>query len=193
MYVTMMISAFWHGFYGGYYITFGFGAWAQSIGKSLRRTLRPIFENFDTGKTPFWYNTCGRILTALMLNFLTVSFMVISIPNTLFIWRKASYIGIIIMVGTQITLKLVSSTAWHRELNAKVQDGRDGEEGHEEEEEGISRNMRVVMLVFRLGSIVSQLFNTFSCFLKTFIKYTQYKILYKVYAYILIYYERLVF
>lgn len=119
MYVTMMISAFWHGFYGGYYITFGFGAWAQSIGKSLRRTLRPIFENFDTGKTPFWYNTCGRILTALMLNFLTVSFMVISIPNTLFIWRKASYIGIIIMVGTQITLKLVSSTAWHRELNAK--------------------------------------------------------------------------
>ena len=118
MYVTMMVSAFWHGFYGGYYITFGCGAWLQSSGKTLRRALRPIFENYETGKTPMWYNFCGRIGTLMMLNFVTVSFMVISIPNTLQIWREASYIGIILMFGTQIVVKILTMTKWHQNLNA---------------------------------------------------------------------------
>jgi lysophospholipid acyltransferase len=117
MYVTMMVSAFWHGFYGGYYVTFGCGAWLQSIGKSLRRTLRPIFENYETGKTPMWYNFGGRIITAILLNFLTVSFFVISVPNALKIWSATGYIGLYMMVATQICIKLITLTKWHQKLS----------------------------------------------------------------------------
>ena len=51
-------------------------------------------------------------------HFLAVSFMVISIPNTLQIWREASYIGIILMFGTQIVVKILTMTKWHQNLNA---------------------------------------------------------------------------
>ena len=113
-YVTMLVSGFWHGFYGGYYLTFGFGAYLQQIGKSLRGALRPIFEDSASAKTPFWYNTGGRVLTALMLNWCTVSFMLVDSANAFKVWKSASYVGFGFCLLTQFGLFALKSTSWHR-------------------------------------------------------------------------------
>ena len=122
MYGTMAVSAFWHGFYSGYYITFGFGAWLQSVGKSMRAVLRPYFEDYATGKTPFWYNMAGRVITGIMLNFVTVSFMVVTIENCLTIWKRVGYFGLVVGFTVQAGLILWKMTPMFKAKNQVYRD-----------------------------------------------------------------------
>ena len=46
-----------------------------------------------------------------------MSFFVVSVQNALKIWSATGYIGLYMMVATQIGIKLITSTKWHQKLN----------------------------------------------------------------------------
>ncbi|CAI2174231.1 19062_t:CDS:2 [Funneliformis geosporum] len=59
---TFGTSAIWHGFYPGYYLTFMSGAFVQSIHRTLRRHIRPIFltPRFSSLKPLYNFFGIGR-------------------------------------------------------------------------------------------------------------------------------------
>ncbi|KAJ3194706.1 lysophospholipid acyltransferase [Irineochytrium annulatum] len=72
---TWVCSAFWHGFYPGYYITFVSGAMLTSTGISLRRNLRPLV----TGRSRLRslkpaYDVLGWALTQIAMNYICAPF-----------------------------------------------------------------------------------------------------------------------
>jgi lysophospholipid acyltransferase len=50
IFMTNLVSAFWHGFYPGYYLTFFSSGLLTELGKSIRRKITPIFSDSNLGK-----------------------------------------------------------------------------------------------------------------------------------------------
>ena len=86
-YGTYFVSAFWHGFYPGYYSFFIYAALLTETARRARRTLRPLFivegSKPETG-TSFkpLYDVCGIILTSLLTNFGGIGFVLLSWERT---------------------------------------------------------------------------------------------------------------
>ncbi|WP_410961968.1 MBOAT family O-acyltransferase, partial [Salmonella sp. SAL4359] len=49
-YVTNLVSAFWHGFYPGYYIAFAKASFEIDIFRQLRGKFRPMFTKTVANK-----------------------------------------------------------------------------------------------------------------------------------------------
>merc|ERR1712217_652963 len=73
----MMTSAFWHGFYPGYYATFFLGSQLVNCSRDLREWLRPQFA--EDGVTPMWYNFGGWLLTSFFFSHAAVSFVLLDL------------------------------------------------------------------------------------------------------------------
>ena len=82
---AFVTSAFWHGFYPGYYFAFVFGTLFVETAKMLRRDLGPIFGK--GGKFALLYPLYSLIATLLTLwvfNFMCVSFQLLDSMDA---WR----------------------------------------------------------------------------------------------------------
>jgi len=82
---AFVTSAFWHGFYPGYYFAFVFGTLFVETAKMLRRDLGPIFGK--GGKFALLYPLYSLIATLLTLwvfNFMCVSFQLLDLMDA---WR----------------------------------------------------------------------------------------------------------
>lgn len=99
--ITFMISAFWHGFRPGFYLTFFTGGVANSIGKKIRRKFRPLFLGTNKlHKFKIIYDLGGNILSQLTFNYLATPFCVHSLSSSLYAWRINYYyihIGLLIL------------------------------------------------------------------------------------------------
>ncbi|KAI8349248.1 MBOAT, membrane-bound O-acyltransferase family-domain-containing protein, partial [Mortierella sp. GBAus27b] len=91
-FATFAVSAFWHGFYPGYYLMFISAAMALTAGKLLRAHLRPRFVSATTGKTPLWYNALGMLITQLSMNYLSMSFLILSLKDSLGLWKDLYFV-----------------------------------------------------------------------------------------------------
>merc|ERR1712224_1105022 len=80
--LTFMMSAFWHGFYPGYYVAFFFGSQAVNCSRTLREWLRPKFVGKD-GKTPLWYNAGGLLLTSFIMAQFVTPFLLLDLTSIL--------------------------------------------------------------------------------------------------------------
>ncbi|KAI7832438.1 MBOAT, membrane-bound O-acyltransferase family-domain-containing protein [Gamsiella multidivaricata] len=89
---TFAVSAFWHGFYPGYYLMFLSAAMALTAGKMLRTHLRPRFVSATTGKTPLWYNMLGVVLTQVTINYLSMSFLILTLKDSLQLWKDLYFV-----------------------------------------------------------------------------------------------------
>ncbi|KAJ2721543.1 Lysophospholipid acyltransferase [Coemansia sp. Benny D115] len=89
--VTFCVSAWWHGFYPGYYLTFVCGALASTAARTLRRTLRPRALAL-AGDAGSWvmpvYNAAGWLLSVYSLNFIAAPFIVLGWQESLMVWRN---------------------------------------------------------------------------------------------------------
>jgi len=90
--ITTMTSAFWHGFYAGLYMFFFLGGLTIIIARTMRRNLRPWFENTETRKTPLWYNMAGMLLTQSLINVFTLPYSVLSMEGSLKLYKRLEYI-----------------------------------------------------------------------------------------------------
>eukprot|EP01125_Pyxidicula_operculata_P021150 TRINITY_DN8047_c0_g1_i1.p1 TRINITY_DN8047_c0_g1~~TRINITY_DN8047_c0_g1_i1.p1 ORF type:complete len:491 (-),score=112.46 TRINITY_DN8047_c0_g1_i1:16-1488(-) len=120
LYVTNLLSAFWHGFYPGYYISFFYYAWVIDIYRRLRNIFRPMMVNISfvekNGKQVevedkttvgyYAYIIIGRILTSFVWAYGTIGFVVWSVERTVTYYNNILWMGHI-LTGSVFLMTLV--------------------------------------------------------------------------------------
>ncbi|KAF2128503.1 MBOAT-domain-containing protein [Dothidotthia symphoricarpi CBS 119687] len=91
---TFVTSAFWHGFYPGYYMAFVLASFVQTTAKNGRRLIRPFFLTPD-GKSPLpskkYYDIFTTILTQLVFSFTVAPFIFLGFSDTLKVWARVYF------------------------------------------------------------------------------------------------------
>ncbi|ORY08115.1 MBOAT-domain-containing protein [Basidiobolus meristosporus CBS 931.73] len=94
-FLTFGVSAFWHGFYPGYYLMFLSAAFLTNVANSARKVFRPRFLESDL-KTPtrgkIFYDALGWFATQTGVNYMTMSFLILSFKESHIIWSANYYI-----------------------------------------------------------------------------------------------------
>jgi len=104
LYLTNTLSAFWHGFYPGYYFAFVFAANTLDLARKIRATFRPMATVMVGGKEEkkypqyYVYDIVGRILAAWTFNFGFVAFVGLSVERTWYAYVNFGFSGYIIAV-----------------------------------------------------------------------------------------------
>lgn len=121
---TFITSAFWHGVAPGYYLAFVLGGFHQSVGRTLRSHLRPIFFKgndgarksnptsvrslFDGSYTiaQLAYCTLSVVAVQLTMNYTAAPFILLEFGRCLRAWHKLGYYGIVMAIGPIIAFRL---------------------------------------------------------------------------------------
>jgi len=118
---SFMVSAFWHGFYGGYYLTFFFGGILNECGSQMRKTFRPLFgtqSGVDKRGRPKYvtgivYNFLGWFGTMTMVNYLAIPFIFLRVTAGLTIFNDTYWIPhillLVCLIGCPIIRGLTST------------------------------------------------------------------------------------
>ncbi|KAJ5249001.1 Lysophospholipid acyltransferase [Penicillium chermesinum] len=102
---TFATSAFWHGFYPGYYLTFVLGSFIQTAAKNFRRYVRPFFLTPDgTKPTPNkrYYDILSWLATQLTLGFAVMPFIILNFNDSMKLWSRVYFYGIVGTIGSLI-------------------------------------------------------------------------------------------
>jgi lysophospholipid acyltransferase len=106
---TFATSAFWHGFYPGYYLTFILGAFIQTVAKNFRRYFRPFFMTPD-GKSPTpnkkYYDVFSFLATHLAFSFTVAPFVILGFSDSIKVWSRLYFYCII---GVAVTMGIFAS------------------------------------------------------------------------------------
>ncbi|GAQ41122.1 lysophospholipid acyltransferase [Aspergillus tubingensis] len=108
---TFTTSAFWHGFYPGYYLTFILGSFIQTGAKNFRRYVRPFFLTPDGSKpTPYkrYYDIMSWFATQVTLSFTVMPFIFLGFSASIRVWRSVYFYGI---VGNILSIAFFASPA----------------------------------------------------------------------------------
>ncbi|RDL35171.1 putative membrane-bound O-acyltransferase-containing protein 5 [Venustampulla echinocandica] len=106
---TFVTSAFWHGFYPGYYLAFVLASFVQTAAKNCRRYLRPFFLDPKTSNpTPnkIYYDIASWFITQAAFTFVTAPFILLTLPDSLLVWTRVYFYGVI---GTAAVTAFFSS------------------------------------------------------------------------------------
>ncbi|UNI16250.1 Lysophospholipid acyltransferase [Purpureocillium takamizusanense] len=93
---TFITSAFWHGFYPGYYMTFVLASLIQTAAKNFRRLVRPFFLDpvtGDPGPNKKYYDAVSFVVTQLTFSFATTPFLVLSFGGSMLAWSRVYFYG----------------------------------------------------------------------------------------------------
>ncbi|ERF73803.1 hypothetical protein EPUS_05507 [Endocarpon pusillum Z07020] len=108
---TFATSAFWHGFYPGYYLTFILAAFIQTVAKNSRRYVRPFFLSPD-GKTSTqnkkYYDFLSFLATQLAFCFTVAPFVILGFSDSIKLWSRVYFYCII---GVAATMGFFASPA----------------------------------------------------------------------------------
>ena len=100
--LTRFVSAFWHGFYPGYYLAFLSTVLQFEADSVARKWIRPLF-----GKSTEWiYTLGGKIHTAVCLNFYGSAFVVLSASATFRVWSSLFFSVHFLNLGTILLVPL---------------------------------------------------------------------------------------
>ncbi|KAF2715232.1 membrane-bound O-acyltransferase domain-containing protein 5 [Pleomassaria siparia CBS 279.74] len=121
---TFVTSAFWHGFYPGYYLAFVLASFLQIAAKNGRRLIRPLFMTPD-GKTPLpskrYYDIGTIFLTQVAFAFTVAPFILLGFNDTMKIWTRVYFYT---LIGTAGCFALFSRNLPVRAYLAKLQTNR---------------------------------------------------------------------
>ncbi|VVC37125.1 Hypothetical protein CINCED_3A005902 [Cinara cedri] len=99
--MTYTLSAFWHGFYPGYYITFLTGALFTNSARVVRRCLWHRFQQPKPVKLAYDFVTC--FLTRLCLSYMTFSFILLEfMPALRVFWHIKFYLHILALLAVYL-------------------------------------------------------------------------------------------
>ncbi|KAF2865045.1 MBOAT family protein-like protein [Massariosphaeria phaeospora] len=95
---TFVTSAFWHGFYPGYYLTFVLASFLQTTAKNGRRLIRPLFLTPD-GKAPLpskkYYDIFTFLLTQATFGFTVAPFVLLTFSDTMKVWARVYFFTLV--------------------------------------------------------------------------------------------------
>ncbi|XXG96711.1 CAAX prenyl protease [Hypoxylon texense] len=95
---TFVTSAFWHGFYPGYYLSFILASFVQTTAKNLRRNVRPFFLDPATQKplpTKKYYDIASWFATQATFSFVVAPFVILRLDHSLQAWGRVYYYAIL--------------------------------------------------------------------------------------------------
>eukprot|EP01029_Cantina_marsupialis_P027791 TRINITY_DN774004_c0_g1_i1.p1 TRINITY_DN774004_c0_g1~~TRINITY_DN774004_c0_g1_i1.p1 ORF type:complete len:481 (+),score=106.99 TRINITY_DN774004_c0_g1_i1:92-1534(+) len=116
---AFVCSAWWHGFYPGYYFTFVLASFLTTAGRDMRRLVRPFFAK--GGVTPWWYNTIGFILSTIMLNITAVTFKLLDFKRCWWVFVNTTWPGFTLFFAAILVMKVFRRKimAFHKRREAK--------------------------------------------------------------------------
>lgn len=100
---TFATSAFWHGFYPGYYLTFILGAFIQTVAKNIRRYVRPFVMTPDGKKgtsNKMYYDAVCWVVTQFTFCFVTAPFVILGFSDSIKAWARVYFYAIIGVGGS---------------------------------------------------------------------------------------------
>lgn len=138
---TFITSAFWHGFFPGYYLSFGLASFLQNIAKSkshnccirfpcreadlklgARRLLRPFFMSAD-GKHALpskrYYDVLSYLTTQAAFSFCVAPFILLSIGDSLKVWSRVYFYCVIGTVACSLFLLTPGKLWLQRHVKAR--------------------------------------------------------------------------
>ncbi|KAI0883473.1 MBOAT family protein [Annulohypoxylon maeteangense] len=95
---TFVTSAFWHGFYPGYYMSFVLASFVQQAAKNYRRTIRPFFLDPVTQKplpSKKYYDIASWLATQTTFSFVVAPFVILRLDQSLLAWRHVYFYAIL--------------------------------------------------------------------------------------------------
>ncbi|KAK4177072.1 putative O-acyltransferase [Triangularia setosa] len=106
---TFTTSAFWHGFYPGYYLSFVLASFIQTVAKKLRRFFRPFFLDPKT-QAPLpskkWYDLASWLTTQLTFSYAAAPFLILSFSGSITVWARVYFYAV---VGTVLLIAFFNS------------------------------------------------------------------------------------
>lgn len=124
---TFITSAFWHGFYPGYYLSFVLASFIQNTAKNFRRYVRPFFVEplyEKSEQKPKYkkklYDIFSWLATQLTFSFVVAPFMVLGFVDSIRVWTSVYMYAVI---GTMISIIFFATPA--KALLAKKIQARD--------------------------------------------------------------------
>nr|CCA18673.1 lysophospholipid acyltransferase putative [Albugo laibachii Nc14] len=118
LFLTYLCSAVWHGFYPGYYIFFLSLPLVTTINRRVRRHIRPLFdgnkENSHLIKRV--YDCVGVVCTLCTINYLAISFVVLSWEESLRSYQSLYFFGHIAIAFTYLFLAMFPFESKSKEL-----------------------------------------------------------------------------
>ncbi|PVU95128.1 hypothetical protein BB561_002022 [Smittium simulii] len=123
--ITFIVSAWWHGFYPGYYLAFITATFISNTSRILFRALHPFYEQpkfMGAGHKLFQigYTVIGMFLTSLCLAFELVPFVVLKISTTFQIWSIFYYNVIIGIISVMLYFDVLGGKSTFRHLHKKL-------------------------------------------------------------------------
>ena len=106
--ITYGTSAFWHGFYPGYYLFFLCMPLLTKVNRLCYRRVSPRFVRSD-GTYPVWFNIACAISTSFVLNWLVTPFFVLSLDASIAQWSSYYYGGHIVLVIALLAIPMLSA------------------------------------------------------------------------------------
>jgi lysophospholipid acyltransferase len=108
---TFTTSAFWHGFYPGYYLAFILAAFIQTVAKNFRRYIRPFFLTPDgKASTPNkrYYDIFSFLATQLAFCFTVAPFVILHFGDSIQLWSRVYFYAVI---GVAVSMAFFASPA----------------------------------------------------------------------------------
>ncbi|KAI0476995.1 MBOAT family protein [Xylaria cf. heliscus] len=100
---TFVTSAFWHGFYPGYYLAFVLASFVQTAAKHYRRNLRPFFLDPVTQKplpNKKYYDFASWLATQTTFSFVASPFIILGLKESLQVWSRVNFYAIFTTFAT---------------------------------------------------------------------------------------------
>lgn len=108
MYITYVASAFWHGFYPGYYVTFISAAFATEMFRGIFRKIRPRMMVSPGSKDHGWaYAILSRVLTTYVLSYTFVGFLMLSWERIFTLYNTLYWHGHILFLASILILAYI--------------------------------------------------------------------------------------
>jgi len=99
---VFVLSALWHGFYIGYYLTFVLAAFMVYAGRGIRRKIRPLFQMNKS--TQMLYSVLTWVGTLTAINYSAVSFDFLDFGRSIEFYKQWYFIPHIIVTLCAIFL-----------------------------------------------------------------------------------------
>ncbi|CAF0827506.1 unnamed protein product [Didymodactylos carnosus] len=99
---VFILSAFWHGFYPGYYFTFVLAALGTYAGRGIRREIRPYFQKDPVTKVI--YSILTWIGTHILQEFIVIPFVLLEVQKCVYFYRTWYFIVPIVVILIPILL-----------------------------------------------------------------------------------------
>lgn len=120
--VTNIVSAVWHGFYPGYYLTFFMGGLCTILGRIWRKNISSRIYMLKMQSVDKVYNTLKTIGMMLIVSFTSLPFQYYSLSSTITVFNNIYWYGLFMILSGWIIVFTLPRLLKSYEMFNKVKD-----------------------------------------------------------------------